>query len=157
MNDQKFEELARRYPALLQKAKVDSFYIDDGWYHIIDTLCGLICSKLEQAQTRLRYAIENGQPTDAWEFAIEEETKALPTIMQAKEKFGNLRFHVAPGVTDEIRHYITFAQHMSRHVCEKCGSPGEIRNDGWSKVLCGQHHKERQGEPSIWDDMAGGV
>jgi hypothetical protein len=61
---------------------------------------------------------------------------------QVKEKFGGLRFYINEG-TDEIHKRISKAEEDSYHVCEKCGEPGELRNDiGWYLTLCDNHYGE---------------
>ena len=146
--DQHFEELAKRWPDLYQKADVDYFGVEIGWTGIIDTLCNLISLKVEGAKRRLKYALENPELSLDSEHIrkLEREVAAaleeLPIITQVKEKFGGLRFYVSDA-TDEVHNYIEFAESMSFRVCEMCGAPGEPRSDGWTKTLCDRHHRER--------------
>lgn len=60
------------------------------------------------------------------------------TILQIKEKFGGLRFYVAPfdPILDSM---ITEAEGKSLLTCEKCGAPGKPRHGGWIKTLCDEH------------------
>ncbi len=146
MDEQKFENLAKKYPDLFQKAQVEYFECDDGWYGIINVLCGMISRRVDSARQNLQYSVENG--TDSltkWEEKLAKEIDLLPIIAQVKEKFGGLRFYVHGG-SEEIRNYIDFAEYMSENVCERCGQPGEPRNDGWVKTLCDFHHKKREHE-----------
>jgi hypothetical protein len=148
MTDQQFEELAKRWPDLFQKAEVSSFDIDIGWLSIIDTLCQMISYNVENQKARLKHAMDNPGDNAFIETIPEIETKVkraledLPTIIQVKEKYGGLRFYVEGG-TKEMADYIDFAEALSLHICEECGSPGEPRNDGWTKTLCERHHRER--------------
>ncbi len=155
--DQHFEELAKRWPDLYQKAQVDYFGVEIGWSGIIDTLCNLISHKVESAKRRLKYELEQpGNSLDSVKIAkLEKEVadalEELPTITQVKEKFGGLRFYVS-SATDEVHNYIDFAESMSFRVCEMCGAPGEPRSDGWTKTLCDRHHRERHAESEPYVD-----
>ncbi len=61
---------------------------------------------------------------------------------QIKQKFGTLRFYWygdLPDLGDEI---ISAAEHISAHICEMCGAPGQIRKDGgWWSARCRDHNK----------------
>ena len=145
MEEQKFEELAKRHPDIFQKSGDFEFSIGDGWYGIIDTLCGMISYRLENAKSRLKYAMENPdarfvKPIAELEKDVANAMEELPEIAQVKEKFGTLRFYVHGG-TEEMRHYIDFAEAMTSCVCEECGNPGKSRSGGWVKVLCNEHHR----------------
>jgi hypothetical protein len=74
------------------------------------------------------------------------------TILQAKEKFGTLRFYVsasdgaAPGTTDKLRDLIVYFEDKSAHICESCGAGGaKARHTGWIKTLC-DDCAEREGK-----------
>jgi hypothetical protein len=146
MTDQEFENLAKRYPDLFQKAQVDNFAIGIGWLPIVETLCNALSYNIENARSRLKYAIDN--PTakfsvdfSALEAAVATELEKLPVIVQVKEKFGGLRFYTNGG-TPEMHNYIHFAEMISRNMCEECGAPGKTRNGRWIRTLCEKHHKE---------------
>src|SRR3972149_5593071 len=85
----------------------------DGWYMLIDKLC-----------RSLQFHIDhNGHPQ------IE--------ATQVKEKFGSLRFYT--NGEDDFQHgLITFAETMSSHICEKCGSAKDVSQNetGWIQTLC---------------------
>lgn len=146
MEEQNFEELAKRHPDLFQKSIDFEFSIGNGWYGIIDTLCGMISYRVENAKSRLKYAMENpeatfNKPIAELEQDVIDALAELPEIVQVKEKFGTLRFYVHGGTT-EMSNYIDFAEAMTAHVCEKCGAPGKSRSGSWVKVLCNEHHRE---------------
>jgi len=148
MNQQQFENLAKRWPDVFQKSGEFELSIGDGWYNIIDTLLSLISNPVENAKRRLDYALKNqaALPTDSVserEKALADEIEKLPTIVQVKEKFGTLRFYVDGGTRD-AHNYITFAEVMSGQTCEVCGSPGKSRpGSGWIRVLCDTHSDEQ--------------
>ena len=146
MEEQKFEELAKRYPDLFQKSGDFELSIGNGWYGIIDTLCGMISYRVENAKSRLKYAMENPdakfiKPLSELEKDVSSALAELPEIAQVKEKFGTLRFYVHGGTT-EMSNYIDFAEAMTAHVCEECGSPGKSRSGGWIKVMCNDCHQK---------------
>lgn len=93
----------------------------DGWYDLIDTLCG-----------RIQYYIDNHVYVDQ---VVAE---------QVKEKFGGLRFTVRGG-NEATDAYIRFAEDMSFKLCEVCGNSGRLRKNGfgWLSTLCDEHDKSR--------------
>jgi len=148
MTEDKFEQLVRNHPELFQKAGDIEFSVGDGWFTIIDTLCGLISYRLENAKRRLKFSLENPDakfvsPVAELEADVETLRASLPTLVQVKEKFGSLRFYYDGGDA-ETQNYVSFAEALTYHTCEICGAPGKARNDGWVKVLCDAHQKERE-------------
>jgi hypothetical protein len=145
MNDDNFENLAKKHPDLFHKTTIGAFEINDGWYNIIDVLCDLISWDVTQARARLQYAIENKKSDKVTEYEelLARAVNDLPVITQVKEKFGGLRFYTS-GSTPKINNYITFAEHMAMRTCEVCGNPGKTGGGSWVKVLCDTHHAERQ-------------
>jgi hypothetical protein len=123
----------------------------NGWYNIIDTLCGLLTSEYRQAKSRYDYLVETGvggilygtktvtqEAIDEAKVKLDEETMRVPVASQVKEKFGGLRFYVQ-AATDKHYQYITFAESMSYRTCESCGAPGKTYTDGWHTTLCDIH------------------
>ena len=100
------------------------FECGDGWFNIINQLC------------------QNIQHHIDWKNKSEEVVPQV-VVDQVKEKFGSLRFYYHGG-DDYISGLVSMAESMSGVTCEVCGSPGESRNEGWIKVLCDEHHKERE-------------
>lgn len=152
-SDQLFEELAKRWPDLIQKSQQQYLGVDEGWFNIIDILCGAMSYDVQQARYKLKYAMENqggkyAIPISEAEANLAEALDKLPTIAQIKEKFGSLRFYVY-NASEKINNYITFAEAMSSRTCEVCGSPGSRRDNGWIKTLCDKHHKEQEEKNSI--------
>jgi hypothetical protein len=143
MSSKLFEDLARSHPDLMQKSEIGQYLgVGDGWYNLIDILCGLISNRVENLRSMLNYALEKdtGKAAELEEklaVAIEE----LPVIVQVKEKFGGLRFYVQKA-TSEHYAYIEFAEAMSYRTCEDCGDRGSSRQGGWIKVRCDRHHRE---------------
>ena len=138
----------------------------DGWYNILDTLCGLLTSDYRQAKSRYEHkkeVFESGEPppwskkfytaeeVEESRLLMEEEAAKVPVASQVKEKFGGLRFYVN-GATEKHWSYITFAESMSYKTCEVCGSPGERYTDGWHTTLCDVHAKEQGREKSQEED-----
>lgn len=63
-------------------------------------------------------------------------------ISQVKEKFGMLCFYI-PNSSKEIREIIYTFEKKSKTICEVCGEPGKIRNNGWYKTLCDEHNDKK--------------
>jgi hypothetical protein len=92
------------------------FSCKDGWYWLIDSLC----SNLQ------------------WNTDKNNRDGKYPQIIasQVKEKFGGLRFYVESA--SEVQHaIISWAESLSYHICEKCGSTKNIGStQGWMSTLC---------------------
>ena len=88
-----------------------------GWYMIIDCLC----ESIQQYVNGVSYT-----------------GRIAPVIAnQIKEKYGTLRFYYEGG--DEfVDGMVDYAENMSGHICENCGSPeGKIKSKmGWLKCRC---------------------
>jgi len=150
--DQDFEELAKKYPDLMQKSQQDYIGVNAGWYTILDVLFEGLSGDVERARYSLKFALENPdnkyiKPIPELEAALADALEKLPTIVQIKEKFGGLRVY-ADGGTEVHQAYINFAAAMAARTCEICGNPGELRDGGWMKTLCDEHHKELEAKSS---------
>lgn len=151
MKEQLFEELAKRHPDLFQKAEVQDFECDDGWYNILDTLCGLISSDVKRARTTLEWCRNKNDGIIEAEETLKQALENLPIIQQVKEKFGGLRFYT-DRETKEVGAFIRFAEEIAEITCEQCGAPGEKRNTGWIKVRCDKHQREKELADSLADN-----
>lgn len=139
MNQELDEQLCAKYPKIFVNRNADmrttamcwGFECGDGWYNIIDKLCGNI-------QSHIDWSIKN----NAWD--LEKDTKNVRSIIpqvvavQVKEKFGGLRFYYDGG-DDYIRGLSSMAESMSMVTCETCGAPGKRRGDGWIYTACDTH------------------
>jgi hypothetical protein len=154
------EALCAKYPLIFKDRNADmrttamcwGLECGDGWYNIIDVLCGLLTSDYRQAQSRYDF-IKDKVDQPQWEGSkkiitqeqideakakLDEETLKVPVAVQVKEKFGGLRFYVQ-AATDKHYQYISFAESMSYRTCESCGAPGKTYTDGWHRTLCDIH------------------
>ena len=154
------EALCAKYPLIFKDRNADmrttamcwGLECGDGWYNIIDVLCGLLTSDYRQAQSRYDF-IKDKVDQPQWEGSkkiitqeqideakakLDEETLKVPVASQVKEKFGGLRFYVQ-AATKEHYNYISFAESMSYRTCESCGNPGKTYTNGWHTTLCDIH------------------
>ena len=154
------EALVARYPLIFKNRNGDmrttlmcwGFECGDGWYNIIDVLCGKLSSEYLSAKSRYDFIkdkvgeklyggsgdiITQGE-IDLRKQIVDEEAAKVPVAVQVKEKFGGLRFYVN-GATDKHWSYINFAESMSYRTCEQCGNPGKTYTDGWHMTLCDIH------------------
>jgi len=154
------EALCAKYPLIFKGRHADmrttamcwGLDCGDGWYNIIDVLCGLLTSDYRRAQSRYE-SIKDKVDQPRWEGSkdiitqekideakakLDEETVKIPVASQVKEKFGGLRFYVQ-AATDIHYNYISFAESMSYRTCEECGAVGKTYTDGWYKTLCDIH------------------
>jgi hypothetical protein len=116
MNPDLTQKLLDKYPKLFSNQQFWGFECGDGWYDILDNLCG----------------------------AIKEYTYDGDEIYvdQIKEKFGRLRFYLSKE-DDVIHGMVTLAEYMSGHTCETCGKRGKTRGGSWMVTLCDEHHEAR--------------
>ena len=97
--------------------------VGDGWFNILDKLCGNIQSHIDW--------VARSNPEDCPQVILE----------QVKEKFGTLRFYYQGG-DDYINGLVSMAESMTEVTCEECGAPGQRYNGGWVRTLCDTHNKE---------------
>lgn len=123
MNPELEKKLAEKYPSLFrdrERPPTESLMCfgcecEDGWFNIIDALCRVLSSH-----------VENGH----WKH--EEPLR----FVQIKEKFGTLRMYTA-GSDDYVYGAVDMAETISGRTCEACGKPARVRNSGmWLKTLC---------------------
>jgi hypothetical protein len=116
MNPYLTQILLDKYPKLFSNKQFFGFECGDGWYDILDHLCGALLT---------------------YTYGDEEIY-----VDQVKEKFGRLRFYLSR--EDDVMHgMISMAEHMSGHTCEMCGERGETRGGSWIVTLCDMHHQAR--------------
>ncbi len=133
------EALCKKYPKIFKDRHGDpkqtlmcfGFECGDGWYKILDALCGNI----------QHYTDWNNQ-NHAKGYKQYKEVPQLVAV-QIKEKFGGLRFYYEGG-DDQIYGMVRMAESWAAVTCEECGAPGESRSGGWIKTLCDKHEEERQ-------------
>ncbi len=122
------EALCAKYPEIFANRHGDmqttamcwGFDCGDGWYDLIDHLCGEIQHHLKK----------NAKPNTPQFVAS-----------QVKEKFGTLRFYGSGG-DDKIDAFVWFAESFSGRICETCGAPGKSRGSGWLYTACDAHTRE---------------
>ena len=116
MNPDLTQKLLDKYPKLFSNQHFWGFECGDGWYDILDHLCGAISQYTH----------------DGDEVYVD----------QIKEKFGRLRFYLSRE-DDVMQGMVTLAEYMSGHICETCGERGKTRDGSWFVTLCDFHHQAR--------------
>lgn len=111
----------------------------DGWYWLIDNLCGAIQTYLDNKNAGIKFGNKYRVPANP----VKEEWRVEAT--QVKEKFGRLCFYVNSS-DDELRGMINLAEHLSYRICEACGTTEnvKVRDDGWISTLCDNCDQERK-------------
>jgi hypothetical protein len=102
--------------------------VGDGWYDLVDSLCGVIQNEVDNDISQHGYRVKRGE-------AKEEDKPEQVIPVQIKEKFGGLRFYINGG-NERVHGAIHAAESMSYRICENCGNPGKPNSDGWIKVYC---------------------
>jgi hypothetical protein len=168
------EYLCKAYPKIFADRNADmkttamcwGFECSDGWFNILNQLCGNIQHHIDWSIKNHNFDIEyNKMVADAkegnwdrfneyyksWidledrrEEILESELKEVRqpchqvVAEQVKEKFGTLRFYYNGG-DDYISGLVSMAESMSGVTCETCGSPGTRTGGGWIKTACTEH------------------
>jgi hypothetical protein len=136
------------------------FEVGDGWFNIINTLCGIMCSEwlyakeqydhLKDRVGKQKYdfdlnhsynTIVTEQDVAEAKEKMDKEAEKIPVVVQVKEKYGGLRFYVN-AATEEQWAYIAFAEAMSYHTCEICGDKGKASRGGWIQTRCKEHEDD---------------
>ena len=166
------QQLIAKYPRLFgdaNKSPMESLMCfgcecGDGWFDIIDNLCGYITYLQENVcyYLGLRKDIQDGK------FNVE---LCCPKVifMQIKEKYGTLRVYWKFGEIenydelisrlenpDELEVYIEkyynkienavdFCEYLSSKTCEITGKPGKLYSKGWCVTLCKEEAIKRFG------------
>lgn len=115
------KRMEEKYPKMFAQP-YGGFAVGDGWYPIIESLCGNIQHYLN------------------WK---NKESEVVPQVVvaQIKEKFGGLRFYYDGG-DDRVIGMVQMAEAWADNSCETCGAPGTSGGKGWIKTLCPTHRAE---------------
>ena len=122
------DKIFEKYPKLYRQKDLDmrqtamcwGISCGDGWYDLIDELCGNIQNHVVN--------FNRNKP---------EEDHIICQATQVKEKFGGLCFYTYGG-NEYIDGMISFAESMSYRICTECGQTSEKNesNRGWIYTLC---------------------
>lgn len=123
---EKYPKIFRDRNAPMNQTAMCWGFPGDGWYHILDMLCGAIQDRCDNVK----------------HFVDGKMVPVCPQVVavQVKEKFGTLRFYFDGG-DDDIHGMVAMAEYMSARTCEECGKPGKLRPGGWVRTLCDKHAK----------------
>lgn len=124
-----------RFPTMFSEP-YGGFAIGEGWWPIIEALCGQIDSYTKW-RTNTREALLKDNP---YGHSIPDVITPV-TVAQIKEKFGGLRFYYDGG-DEHISGMVRMAEVWAHCSCEECGSPGTSGGKGWIKTLCPTHRAE---------------
>ena len=130
------KKLFKKYPEIFQQKDLDmsqtamcwGMQCGNGWYTILDKLCGWI----------------------SWNMKNNSHCYPKIEFTTVKEKFGLLRIYYHPidmtddqkSGADEIAGAISFIETLSATICEDCGLPGKLYSvDGWYITACPKHLK----------------
>ena len=136
MREELDNALCQKYPKIFAKRGGDmketcmywGFECGDGWYDLIDELCGTVQNYIDHNSTK-----DNPIPQMVAE--------------QVKEKFGTLRFYTSGG-DRLIDGMIWLAESMSGRLCDQCGSPATTSRGGWLTTRCEAHKPKKEDNES---------
>lgn len=131
------KRMHQRFPQMFSEP-YGGFAIGEGWWLIIEELCGQIDSYTKWNNTRRNKLLQDN-PHD---LTIPDPVTQV-VVHQIKEKFGGLRFYYQGG-DQRIRGMVEMAEVWAYRTCETCGAPGRQRSGGWLRTLCDQHEAEYQ-------------
>ena len=138
MKEELENQLISKYPLIFsQRCEISC---GDGWYQLVDTLCGTIQGHIHSVERQRTWALEkNAKNADVDTDPYDVPEPVVQVIaQQIKEKFGTLRFYTTGG-DGYIHGAIQMADTMSEHICEECGNVGKRRPGSWIRTLCDQH------------------
>jgi hypothetical protein len=139
------DKLIKKYPEIFKEIDSDPRYscmawgieCGDGWFAVIDTLCGFIDNTASNVNRRWRHA--------------NSDRRLEVRAAQVKQKYGSLRFYLDIGwsggdlneaerrevdkAADHIYGAVGMAERMTHSICESCGRPGSI-NPGFVWLRC---------------------
>jgi hypothetical protein len=165
-------KLIEKYPDLFQdvnkspKETLMCFGCEhgDGWYDILDNLCGYIT----HLQKNVSYFLGLRKDIQDGKFNVEFCCPKV-VFMQIKEKYGTLRVYwrfeeienydeIVSRLEnpDELEEHITkysntidsvvdFCEYLSSKTCEVTGKPGKLYSKGWCVTLCKEEAIKRFG------------
>ena len=131
------KRMEEKYPEMFAEP-YGGFAIGEGWWPIIEALCGQIDSYTKW-RNNTRDALKKDNPYG------HKIPKKVPQVVvqQIKEKFGGLRFYYDGG-DEHIGGMVRMAESWAGRSCEECSKPGKSRNGSWIKTLCDEHEEERR-------------
>ena len=169
------QKLTEKYPKLFRdvnrspKESLMCFGCEhgDGWYDIIDNLCGYIT----YLQKSVSYYVSLKEDTKDSDDKSFDGRFHCPDVvfMQIKEKYGTLRVYwnfaeiknydeiksklKNPDDLDErikkygdmVENAIDFSEYISSKTCEMTGKPGKLYSKGWCATLCKEEAIKRFG------------
>lgn len=165
MNKELQNKLYEKYPKIFgqkdlpmtQTAMCWGISCGDGWYNIIDTLCGHLQYLVDHPHEEIKLYenwiekelnLSESEQREEWiksckENIEKQKSYIIPQLeaAQVKEKYGGLRFYLSgypthPEIDSKVTAYINFAEALSYKTCEDCGRPGEQRGGHWVFTLC---------------------
>ena len=118
-------EIIKKYPKIFKDYKGNPYRVNwsfpKGWHQIVDDLCGSIQNYIDCTKKKI-----DGE----WQHPYQIE------CLQVKEKYGQLEFY-CNYYDQTVEGMINYAQYLSTHTCQECGSRENIgRTSGWMVVLC---------------------
>jgi hypothetical protein len=162
MNTHLDNYLCKKYPKIFAERKKPmsqtcmcwGFSHDDGWFFLLDGLCGAIQRHIDNPpyvykKTLKVYAarVQNWIARKChfhFRMLIQDvgffQPKQIPQVVakQVKEKFASLRFYYEGG-DEQISGMVRLAEILSCQICEKCGMMNETvtqNSKGWLKTTC---------------------
>lgn len=135
------DKLFKKYPKIFRQKDMPmqetamcwGISCGDGWYDLIDDLCGEIQNRVDNVNRSSRYKMENSPKT-----LVPTKIKTLTCeATQVKEKFGGLRFYVDCD-DDYIDGIISLAEAISLRTCSECGGRAtrNTKARGWVHAIC---------------------
>lgn len=156
MNKENTKKLLEKYPKIFAQHKLDPsqtcmcwlFECDDGWYDLLNMLCSHIQFDIEKNGYPELEAVQVKEKFGTLRFyttGVRKKDKTFKERMRGKlynflrrlmyrwcrEMYqANEGYHVQEGM-------IRFAEFLSGHVCERCGSNQKVtQTKGWVVSLC---------------------
>lgn len=152
----RLDNLTKQYPLLFTTQEQEPFALfgfecQDGWYNILYAAFDALYTPFKNAQTRMKWCVEQMHKHPDDEKAREQAQQAidqldacqqaLPVFVQIKAKFGSLRMYYDGGDA-RTAGVVDMAETLSSCSCEVCGAPATTQPGRWVSTLCPQHVKK---------------
>jgi len=110
----------------------------NGWFNIVETILEVAAGiqRRYDEVIKIRDRLQPNPPEWVAEYFKEKTSRPEMEVVQAKEKFGGLRFYYNSENMTELWPVVQYAASLSEKTCEICGNPGKLRTESHVLTLC---------------------
>ena len=153
MNIELEKKLAEKYPFMrrgkgLEEQQREGFIydlygafgcdVDDGWYELLDSLCGEIVTAYGEAGVPVDIVIDQvKQKCGGLRFYYHREPESMaPDTNETTESLSASSCGELSALDERLMDIVSKWEDKAETTCEKCGEPGIMRVAGYIRTLC---------------------